>query len=173
MSKRREREGKTRLIAEIPATLHFHFKTEVYRQGLNMQAVIEALIKSWLSRDSKIEIEPAVQNPGDSLEEIIERVIEKKFGQIDVETETAAEPVDVHNVAEPVEVEKPEEIPEENEEPAVIEEPVEAEKSEEQKPGKKKKRVGLWPYVKEVDVEEKKPDDQKPRKKRGLWPWVR
>ncbi|MBA7539609.1 hypothetical protein ES705_31889 [subsurface metagenome] len=107
-----------------------------------------------------------MRNPEESLEEIIERVIDKKFGQIDIETETVAEPVDVHNVEEPIEVEEPEEIPEENKEPAV------AEKSGDSRP-RKKKMAGLWPYVKEVDVEEKKPDDQKPRKKRGLWPWVR
>lgn len=169
-----KREGVKRLIAEIPASLYVRFKVECYQQGLSMKDVLLSFIESWLGGDSEIETQPAKRNPGSperSIEEIVERIIEKKFGEIDIETETAAEPVDVHSVAELVEVEEPDRSgPEEVEEPAVIEEPAEAEKSEEQKPRKKR---GLWPYVKEVDVEEKKPDDQKPRKKRGLWPWVR
>ncbi|MBA7539606.1 hypothetical protein ES705_31886 [subsurface metagenome] len=159
-------QGIRRLVVELPVDVHTRFKTEVSRLGLDLRGVIIRLIESWLSGNSKIKIQPAVRNPEESLEEIIERVIDKKFGQIDIETETVAEPVDVHNVEEPIEVEEPEEIPEENKEPAV------AEKSGDSRP-RKKKMAGLWPYVKEVDVEEKKPDDQKPRKKRGLWPWVR
>ncbi|MBA7553638.1 hypothetical protein ES705_46232 [subsurface metagenome] len=168
-------EGVKRLIAEIPASLYVRFKVECYQQGLSIKDVVLSFVESWLGGDSEIEIQPAKRNPGSperSIEEIVERIIEKKFGQIDIETESAAGPVDVHNVAEPVEVEEPEEIAEENEEPAVVEEPVEVEKQEDLKP-RKKKMAGLWPYVKEADVEEKKPDDQKPRKKRGLWPWVR
>ncbi len=167
-----KREGVKRLIAEIPASLYVRFKIECAQQGLSVKDVVLSFVESWLSGDSEIEIQPAERNPGESIEEIVERIIEKKFGEIDVETETAAEPVDVHNVEEPAVIEEPEKILEENEEPAVIEEPAEAEKSEDSKP-RKKKMAGLWPYVKEVDVEEKKPDDQKPRKKRGLWPWIR
>ncbi|MBA7703336.1 hypothetical protein ES703_112118 [subsurface metagenome] len=140
-------EGVKRLIAEIPASLYVQFKVECSQQGLSMKDVVLSFVESWLSGDSEIEIQPAKRNPGspeESIEEIVERVIEKKFGEIDVETETAAEPVDVHNVAESVKVEDPEEIAEENEEPAVVEEPAEAEKSEEQKPRKKR---GLWPWI--------------------------
>ncbi len=166
-------QGIRRLVVELPVDVHTRFKTEVSRLGLDLRGVIIRLIESWLSGNSKIKIQPAVRNPEESLEEIIERVIDKKFGQIDIETETVAEPVDVHNVEEPIEVEEPDRSgPEEVEEPVVIEEPAEVEKQEDLKP-RKKKMAGLWPYVKEVDVEEKKPDDQKPRKKRGLWPWVR
>jgi hypothetical protein len=164
-------EGVKRLIAEIPASLYVRFKVECSQQGLSIKEVVLSFVESWLSGDSEIEIQPAKRNPGSperSIEEIVERIIEKKFGEIDIETETAAEPVDAHKVEELEEAEEPEEV----EEPAVIEEPAEAEKQEDLKP-RKKKKAGLWPYVKEVDVEEKKPDDQKPRKKRGLWPWAR
>ena len=159
--KRKADEGTKRLIAEIPASLHLHFKTEIYRKGLNIQAVIEALIKSWLSKDSKMEIEPDVRNPGESIEEIVERVIDKKLAEIEGEEESAAEPVDVHNVAEPVEVEEPEEVEELEE----FKEPEEVEV----KPKKKvKKQVGIWPWIREVEVDEDE-DEEEPAKR----PWWR
>lgn len=150
-------EGIRRLVVELPVNVHTRFKTEVSRLGLDLRGVIIRLIESWLSGNSKIKIQPAeaLRNPEESIEEIVERIIEKKFAGIEVETETAAEPVDVHNIEEPVEVEEPEEIPEENEEPVEVEEPANP------KP-KKKKRMGLWPWTREVEIDEDEEEVGKP-----------
>lgn len=148
-------QGIRRLVVELPVNVHTRFKTEVSRLGLDLRGVIIHLIESWLSGNSKIKIQPAVSNPEKSIEEIVEEILEKRLDKYlsmkKPETESAAGSVDVHNVAEPVEVEEPEEIPEE------IEEPVEVEEVE-NKP-KKKVKKGIWPWVREVEVEEAKEEE--------------
>lgn len=170
------KEGMRRLTVEMPASLHAQFKTEVSRQGLDIRAVVIPLVKSWLSGDSKIKIQPLEPakvgwsqtiNPEaegwtKSIEKLVNDIVKKHLDQKEKEAEKSPE---VHTVEKPEseELEEPESKDlEENEELVLVEEVEEAAELEEaepeqEKPAKKKRKkktVGIWPWTTEIDDEE-------------------
>ncbi|MBA7704307.1 hypothetical protein ES703_113111 [subsurface metagenome] len=111
-------EGMRRLTAELPASLHSEFKTEVSRQGLDLRAVVISLVKSWLKGETKIKVQPIGRSfettihPGadgweKSIEKIINGIVEKKLAMKEAENGNPGSQLEVHTV-EPV-IEKIEE----------------------------------------------------------------
>lgn len=152
-------EGIRRLVVELPVNVHTRFKTEVSRLGLDLRGVIIRLIESWLSGNSKIKIQPAEVNPEDTIEYVVDKILneslDKKLDEILNERGLIKQGKTDSESPEVFEVEKVNEL----EEPAensgnpdgIVEEEiqVEAVKVVRKKRRLIKRMMGIWPWIRE------------------------
>ena len=175
-------EGMKRLTIELPAGLHHQLKSEVTRLGLDLRAVIMPLVKSWLSGESKIKIQPAERSfektihPGadgweKSIEELVDEILKKREA-----VKEAEKSLEVHTVEPVIPVEKNRlEESAESLESADLLGPEEVEESEEieENPDEEIEEIEEEKILEEMT--ESKPKKKKKKKKRlaGIWPWQR